>query len=93
MANLDWVSSDGMVHDPQRIEFMRRYLRENLRAIRDGADVRGYFYWSLLDNFEWEKGRSKRFGLVHVDYASQRRRIKDSGRWYREAIASNGGIL
>lgn len=93
MANQDWISSDGMVHDPQRIEFMRRYLKENLRAIEDGVDVRGYFYWSLLDNFEWEKGYSKRFGLVHVDYENQKRRVKDSGRWYRRIIDSNGEIL
>jgi beta-glucosidase len=92
-AITDWVSEDGRVHDPQRIEFMRRYLKENLRAIRDGADVRGYFYWSLLDNFEWDKGYSKRFGLVHVDYETQERRVKDSGRWYRGVINSNGGNL
>lgn len=93
MANLDWVSTDGKVHDPQRIEFMRRYIRENLRAIQDGVDVRGYFYWSLLDNFEWERGYTKRFGLVYVDYETQQRRIKDSGRWYHDLIVSNGEIL
>jgi beta-glucosidase len=93
MAGMDWVSEDGMVHDPQRIEFMDRYLKENLRAIQDGIDIRGYFHWSLMDNFEWGEGYSKRFGLIHVDYATQKRRIKDSGLWYRDLIKSNGSTL
>lgn len=90
MANLDWVQSDGKVHDSQRIDFMRRYLAEYARAIQDGVDGRGYFYWSILDNFEWADGYAKRFGLVHVDYATQKRTMKDSGTWYRDVITSGG---
>ena len=59
-------------------------------AIAAGADVRGYFVWSLLDNFEWAYGYEKRFGVVHVDFADQTRRLKDSARWYAAAIARNG---
>ena len=70
------------------------YLREHIGAVRDaiqdGVDVRGYFAWSLLDNFEWALGYSKRFGLIYVDYATQRRIVKDSGQWYAQVIARNG---
>jgi beta-glucosidase len=90
MANVDWVSTDGKVHDPQRIDFTARYLSQLRRAVTDGVDVRGYFYWSIMDNFEWAQGYSQRFGLVYVDYATQQRTPKDSALWYREVIASNG---
>jgi beta-glucosidase len=90
MANCDWVQEDGKVHDPQRIDFMVRYLAEYARAIGDGVDGRGYFYWSILDNFEWSDGYDKRFGLVHVDYKTQKRTVKDSGGWYREVIKRGG---
>jgi beta-glucosidase len=90
LSSLDWVSLDGQVHDPQRIDFTRRYLRELARAIRDGVDVRGYFHWSLMDNFEWAEGYRQRFGLVHVDYETQKRTIKDSGRWYAGIARTNG---
>jgi beta-glucosidase len=93
MCNTDWVSLDGQVHDPQRIDFLQRYLRELRRAAADGLDVRGYFQWSILDNFEWAEGYKQRFGLVHVDYATQQRTPKDSAWWYREVIASNGATL
>ena len=93
LSSLDWVALDGAVHDPQRIDFLRRYLRELARAIRDGVDVRGYFHWSLLDNFEWAEGYRQRFGLVHVDYQTQKRIIKDSGRWYAELVRSNGAEI
>jgi beta-glucosidase len=89
----DWVAADGQVHDPQRIDFTRAYLRELRAAIGDGVPVRGYFHWSLLDNFEWAHGYKQRFGLVHVDFATQKRTPKDSARWYREVIASNGSRL
>ena len=89
----DWVSSDGKVHDPARIDFTQRYLVELRRAIRDGARVDGYFHWSAMDNFEWGHGYSQRFGLVFVDYATQARTMKDSAYWYRDVIASNGGSL
>jgi beta-glucosidase len=93
MANTDWVGPDGRVHDPQRIEFLGRYLRELDRAITAGADVRGYFHWSILDNFEWAEGYSQRFGLVYVDYATQKRTLKDSAYWYAGVIATNGAAL
>ena len=92
-ACTDVLSLDGQVHDPQRIDFVRRYLRELRRAADDGADIRGYFYWSLLDNFEWHDGYSRRFGLVYVDYRDQRRIPKDSAFWYGDVIRSNGGCL
>ena len=88
----DWVALDGKVHDPQRIDFLQRYLTELRRAIADGADVRGYFHWSIMDNFEWAEGYQQRFGLVHVDYQTQRRTPKDSAWWYQDVIASNGKI-
>ncbi len=85
----DEPSKDGSVHDARRIDFLSDYLQQVHRAIAEGADVRGYFVWSLLDNFEWNHGLAKRFGLVHVDYPSQRRTIKDSGLWYREICRHN----
>ena len=63
----DWVSMDGRVHDPNRIDFLRRYLLELRRAATDGVDIRGYFHWSLMDNFEWAEGFGPRFGLYGVD--------------------------
>ena len=86
----DWVAADGGVHDPDRIDFMARYLRELAAAIAAGVPVEAYFHWSILDNFEWAEGYKHRFGLVHVNYETQKRTIKDSGKWYREVIASNG---
>ena len=93
MSCHDVVSLDGQVHDPNRIDYMHRYLRELRRAAEDGADVRGYFAWSLLDNFEWAHGYNERFGLVHVDYTTQKRTTKDSARWYAGVIAENGRAL
>jgi len=90
LSNADAVSLDGEVHDPQRIDFLTRYLREYRRAIADGVEALGYFAWSIMDNFEWQHGFRERFGLVYVDYPSQRRIPKDSARWYSEVIASNG---
>ena len=91
-CNTDFVHRDGKVHDSQRIEFMAHYLGALDRAIADGADVRGYFYWSILDNFEWAEGYKDRFGLVHVDYQTQVRTPKDSYFWYKDLIASGGEI-
>ncbi len=93
LALRDWVSLDGRVHDPQRIDFTTRYLRELAKAVAAGADVRGYFHWSLMDNFEWSEGYKHRFGLVHVDFTTGERTVKESGKWYRELIASNGAGL
>ncbi len=89
----DWVSLDGKVHDPGRIDYTWRYLLELEKAISDGADVAGYFHWSLMDNFEWAEGYKERFGLIHVDFQTQKRTIKDSGYWYREVMESNGVSL
>lgn len=90
MAGHDWVQLDGKVHDPARIDYMKRYLRELHRAIEDGTDVMGYLYWSIMDNFEWADGYDKRFGLVYVDYQTQERTIKDSGYFYQTVIETNG---
>ena len=89
----DWVSVDGQVHDPQRIDFVTRYTMELRRAIGDGVPVMGYLYWSALDNFEWERGYAQRFGLIYVDFVTQRRTLKDSAHWYRDLIASHGARL
>jgi beta-glucosidase len=86
MANAD-VLQDGRVPDSARVDYLRTHLQALARAIELGADVRGYFYWSLLDNFEWDSGYTKRFGLFHVDYATQVRTAKDSAHWYRAFIA------
>jgi beta-glucosidase len=92
-CNTDFVHLDGKVHDPQRIDFMTRYLRSIGRAVEEGLPVEGYFYWSILDNFEWAEGYKDRFGLVHVDYPTQKRTPKDSAFWYRDVIKSNGASL
>ncbi|MCG6201108.1 GH1 family beta-glucosidase [Psychromonas antarctica] len=89
----DWVSLDGKVHDPKRIDFLNRYLLGAKQAIENGTDIIGYFQWSILDNFEWAEGYGQRFGMVHVDYASQKRTVKDSGYWYKEVIESKGKKL
>ena len=86
----DVVSADGAVHDADRIAYVDDHLRAVHRAIDDGVDVRGYYLWSLLDNFEWGYGYSKRFGIVHVDYDTQVRTPKDSALWYAEVIRRNG---
>lgn len=93
MAGMDWVAVDGKVHDPQRIDYTTRYLRRMKDAIDEGVPVMGYLHWSVMDNFEWAHGYSMRFGLIHVDYATQKRTIKDSGYWYRSVIDSNGSVL
>lgn len=93
MANLDWVQLDGQVRDPQRIDYMNRHLLSLYECIRDGCDVRGYLYWSLLDNFEWADGFQRRFGLIHVDFESERRIPKSSAYWYQRVIRSNGQSL
>ncbi len=84
---------DGRVDDPLRVWYYREHLRAALDAIRQGVDLRGYFAWSLLDNFEWSLGYSKRFGIVHVDYETQQRTPKSSARFYSEVIRTNGAAL
>lgn len=93
LSNQDWVALDGKVHDPQRIDFLNRYLLSLSRASEEGADVRGYFQWSLLDNFEWGEGYRERFGLIHVNYESCDRTPKDSYHWYKNVIQTNGANL
>lgn len=93
LACHDVISLDGKVHDSNRIDFLNRYLLSYSRASQEGIDIRGYFQWSLLDNFEWAEGYSKRFGMVYVDYQTQKRIIKDSAFWYKEVIAQNGENL
>jgi beta-glucosidase len=85
----DTVSSDGRVHDPKRIDFLRQHLETLLRAINAGIPVHGYFCWSLLDNFEWAFGTSSRFGLAYTDFTTQQRIIKDSGYWYGRVARAN----
>ena len=77
---------NGSVHDPKRLNFLRAHLENVHQALRDGTNVKGYFAWSLLDNFEWSVGFSKRFGIVYVDYENQKRYVKDSGLWYADLI-------
>lgn len=93
MANTDFVMLDGKVHDPQRTDFIRRYLLQLERAADEGIPVIGYMYWSILDNFEWAEGYDPRFGLIYVDYRTQERILKDSARDYAEIIRTNGESL
>ena len=88
MADHD-VAVDGRVHDEARIDYVHGHLGAVLDAVAAGADVRGYFEWTLLDNFEWAWGYDKRFGLVHVDFDDQTRTVKDSARWYADVAARN----
>jgi beta-glucosidase len=85
----DVVAPDGRIHDERRIDYLRQHIQQVRLAMQDGVDVRGYFVWSLLDNFEWSYGYTKRFGVVHVDYETQERTIKDSGEWYARVIQSS----
>lgn len=85
----DEVSADGKVHDPRRLDYLKHHLIQTRLAMQDGVDVRGYFVWSLLDNFEWAYGFTKRFGIVRVNFETQERTIKDSGEWYSQVIADN----
>jgi len=81
----------GQVHDPRRVDYLRDHLAAAHAALDQGVDLRGYFAWSLLDNFEWAEGYAKRFGLIHVDRLTQKRTLKDSARFYREFIREAGG--
>jgi len=92
-ANADWVHLDGRVHDPDRIDFLHRYLRELKRACEQGIPVVGYYQWALMDNFECQHGYRLRMGLVHVDFQTLKRTPKDSAYWYREIISANGRLL
>jgi len=91
--NTDFVFIDNKVHDPQRIDFINRYLKEIKRSIDEGVPVIGYMYWSLIDNFEWCEGYNARFGLVYVDYKNQNRILKDSAFYYKKVIKTNGECI
>ena len=86
----DAPGPDGAVHDPVRLRYVARHAGAVRQAVTDGADMRGYFLWSFLDNFEWGFGFTKRFGVTWVDYPTQKRVLKDSGRWYAKAARENG---
>jgi beta-glucosidase len=86
LSSRDWVGTDGQVRDNERVDFLLRHLSALERASREGIPVLGYFHWSLLDNFEWNHGYRERFGLVFVDFETQKRTPKDSYRVYRESI-------
>jgi beta-glucosidase len=85
----DGPDENGAINDDRRISFLGRYIGQVGQAISDGADVRGYYHWTLTDNFEWAEGYAKRFGLVYVDFPTQRRIVKKSGYWYRDLVAAN----
>lgn len=93
MANVDFKMLDGKVHDPQRIDFVHRYLLGFKRAADEGIPLLGYQYWSIMDNFEWTFGYSRRFGLIYVDYPTGERTLKDSAYFYAEVIKNNGENL
>lgn len=93
MACHDVVSLDGKVHDPNRIDYLHRYLRCLRQAGDDGVEVMGYMLWTFMDNFEWVWGYEQRFGIVYVDFEHQQRIPKDSYYWYRDVIAQNGENL
>lgn len=93
LSNPDWVSLDGKVHDPQRIDHMERHLLQFSRAHQDGVPLAGYLHWSIMDNFEWAEGMKHRFGLIHVDFRNQQRTLKDSALWYQDVIRTNGDVL
>ena len=92
-ACTDSVHLDGKVHDPQRIDFLKRYIRAFYKAGEDGIPLVGYTHWSFMDNFEWADGYDPRFGLVYVNYQTQERTLKDSAYWYKEVIKTNGESL
>jgi Beta-glucosidase/6-phospho-beta-glucosidase/beta-galactosidase len=81
---------DGKIKDDRRLLYLKEHLAQARMAIQDGVDLRGYFAWSLLDNFEWSLGYGKRFGIVHVDFETQQRKVKASGEWYSNVIKNNG---
>jgi beta-glucosidase len=87
-AFADQWDGSGHVHDPQRVAYFRQHVSALSKAIEQGVPLRGYFAWSLLDNYEWAEGYSKRFGLVYIDYPTQRRIIKDSGLWYQAFLSA-----
>ena len=86
----DFISSDGAVHDNDRIDFLREHFKNGWKAIQEGVALKGHLVWSFLDNFEWSYGYSKRFGMVYVDYKTQKRTLKDSAFFFQKVIENNG---
>jgi beta-glucosidase len=92
-ATRDWISLDGAVHDPQRLDFADRYLRFLAQSAAAGTPLLGYLHWSLLDNFDWQNGFTQRYGLLYVDFSSGGRVLKQSARWFAQVAGSNGAAL
>ncbi|OGS22937.1 MAG: hypothetical protein A2252_07610 [Elusimicrobia bacterium RIFOXYA2_FULL_39_19] len=88
----DIVAKDGRVHDKNRIEYLKAHFTSAQRLIKDGINLAGYFVWLLMDNFEWTYGYDKRFGLIYVDFKTQKRILKDSALWYKEVIKKNSNM-
>ncbi len=88
----DSLGPDGKVRDPRRLAYLKEHFIQTRLAMQDGVDVRGYMVWSLLDNFEWAQGYAKRFGIIHVDFTTQERTLKDSGEWYAGVIRDNAVV-
>jgi beta-glucosidase len=86
----DGLDFDGRVRDERRIQYLRDHIAQVHRAMDAGVPVKGYFHWSLMDNFEWAHGYAQRFGLVYVDFKTQQRTIKESGYWFSKVIKQNG---
>lgn len=93
MAAGDTVSEDGACHDGERIAFLDEFLSNLKRAADEGIPLLGYQHWSIMDNFEWNEGYTPRFGLIHIDYTTQKRTLKDSALHYAGIIRSNGEAL
>jgi beta-glucosidase len=85
-AFTDEPGPDGAIQDAPRVSYLKAHLERAASAIKDGVPLGGYFAWSLMDNLEWTEGFDKRFGLYHTDFATQERRLKASGAWYREFV-------
>jgi beta-glucosidase len=85
----DYVNPEGVVNDQERVSYLHQHLAAAARAIKDGVNLAGYCVWSLLDNFEWGWGYQKRFGIIFVDYGTQRRILKSSARFYSDVIRAN----
>jgi beta-glucosidase len=86
-AYKDTLRSDGLIHDQERIAYFEQYLKALLKIKNEGINVTGYMAWTLMDNFEWAEGFNKRFGLVHTDFKTQERTIKDSGYWFKDFLS------
>jgi beta-glucosidase len=90
MASVDGKIIDGRVEDDDRLDYLRSHLEMCRKALDEGVNIKGYYYWSLMDNFEWASGYAKKFGLVRIDYKTQKRTVKKSGIWYADFIKGQG---